>query len=335
MKEDEIAVSVFCQTYNQEKYIGKCLDSLTSQRTNFKFEILVHDDASNDETANIIKKYVKKYPDIIVPIYEEENQWNKNVFTTKDILYPKARGKYIAFCEGDDYWSDPEKLQRQYDVLESHNECSLCVHTVDKISENGAKTGDTFPPTNYKIKEGVIERKKALRMVWCESYLFQTSCYFVRREVLAPFVNNEIENAELMNGDLIYLRLAVIFGEIYYIDRKMSCYRLFSVGSWSSSHPINNSKQVHDRFINCIKGEEGFDKFTNNNYNAYIKARITNCILAWSDVYPQEAKEYIKKYNCTLMNTIKYLPAKYSIYFVLLYVAPHLHTIIKRIGRKI
>ncbi len=128
--DEQIMVSVFCATYNHEKYIRKCLDGFIMQKTNFKFEVLVHDDASTDKTADIIREYEEKYPDIIKPIYQTENQYSKGVQIGVTFQYPRAKGKYIAFCEGDDYWCDENKLQRQFDIMESHPECSICVHNI-------------------------------------------------------------------------------------------------------------------------------------------------------------------------------------------------------------
>lgn len=121
-------VSIICNTYNQEKYIGQALDGFLMQKTDFPFEVLVHDDASTDGTDRIIKKYAEKHPDIIFPIYETENQWSKGISISQELQYPRVRGKYIALCEGDDYWTDPQKLQKQYAAMEANPDCNMCAH---------------------------------------------------------------------------------------------------------------------------------------------------------------------------------------------------------------
>src|SRR5690625_3999133 len=99
-------VSISCITYNQSSYIRQCLDGFLMQKCNFKFEVLIHDDASTDNTADIIKEYQAKYPDIIKPIYQAENQYSKGVRGINiRFNFPRAQGKYIALCEGDDYWT--------------------------------------------------------------------------------------------------------------------------------------------------------------------------------------------------------------------------------------
>lgn len=127
-EDNRILVSVFCETYNHELYIRDCLDGMLMQKTDFSFEILIHDDASTDHTQMIIKEYAEKHPDVIKPILQHENQYSKGVNIWQTFQMPRARGKYIALCEGDDYWTDPLKLQKQVDFLEKHEEYSMCCH---------------------------------------------------------------------------------------------------------------------------------------------------------------------------------------------------------------
>ena len=121
-------VTIQCLTYNHEKYIRKCLDGFVMQKTNFRFEAIVHDDASTDGTANIVREYADKYPDIIKPIFETENQYSKSDGSLNRIMYEHTLGKYIALCEGDDYWTDPYKLQKQVDYLEQHDDVVCSCH---------------------------------------------------------------------------------------------------------------------------------------------------------------------------------------------------------------
>ncbi len=113
-------VSIRCITYNHEPYIRQCLEGFVMQQTNFKFEAIVHDDASTDGTAAIVAEFAEKYPDIIKPIYQTENQWSKRDGSLTRAINPHLKGKYIAMCEGDDYWIDPLKLQKQVDFLEAN-----------------------------------------------------------------------------------------------------------------------------------------------------------------------------------------------------------------------
>lgn len=118
-------VSVLCDTFNHENFIVEALEGFLSQKTDFPFEIIVHDDASTDRTAAIVKEYATKYPLIVKPILQQENQYSRKLNFWNDYTFPKAKGKYIAMCEGDDYWTDTLKLQKQVDFLENHEEVSI------------------------------------------------------------------------------------------------------------------------------------------------------------------------------------------------------------------
>lgn len=142
-------VSICCAAYNHEKYIRQALDSFLMQKTNFPIEVIIHDDASTDDTADIIREYQRKFPEIVKPVYQEENQYSKRIKVSATYIWPLAKGKYIAFCEGDDYWTDPLKLQRQVDFLEANPEYAICCHAAKCINDNGAEW-DWFNPPEIK-----------------------------------------------------------------------------------------------------------------------------------------------------------------------------------------
>lgn len=135
----DIIVAIKVIVYNHEPYLRDCLDGFVMQQTNFPFVAIVHDDASTDNSAAIIREYTEKYPDIIKPIYETENQYSKGDGSLGRIMNKAVDAigaKYIAMCEGDDYWTDPLKLQKQVDFLESHPEYSMCFHKVKVLSHD-------------------------------------------------------------------------------------------------------------------------------------------------------------------------------------------------------
>ena len=133
MINDNITVSICCVTYNHEKYIEQALKSFLEQKVDFKYEILIHDDASTDKTADIIRKYEKLFPDIIKPIYQSVNQYSIGITNvTQRYNFPRAKGKYIAICEGDDYWTDKHKLQRQVAILESDRKVIIRLYICQK-----------------------------------------------------------------------------------------------------------------------------------------------------------------------------------------------------------
>jgi len=148
-------VSICTITYNHAKFIRQALDGFLMQETNFPFEVLIHDDASTDGTADIIREYAEKYPDIIKPIFQKENQYSKGVQISLTYNFPRVKGKYVALCEGDDYWTDPRKLQTQVDFLEANPEFSMCFHPVTVRYEDGSSPDSDYPAKNrYPLYTG-------------------------------------------------------------------------------------------------------------------------------------------------------------------------------------
>ena len=157
---NEPLVSVICNAYNHGLYIRQALDGIVMQKTSFPFEVLVHDDASTDNTADIIREYEKKYPELIKPIYQTENQYSQHIIIGKIYQYPRAKGRYFAFCEGDDFWTDPNKLQKQVEALEAHPEVDMCAHASTFLYPNGRErvlctfSKPTIIPTERIIQYG-------------------------------------------------------------------------------------------------------------------------------------------------------------------------------------
>lgn len=225
-------VSVLCTSYNHEKYIADALNGFLMQETDFSYEIIVHDDASTDSTQSIIKKYCQDYPNRIVAILQNKNQYSQGRKITKDFLLPRARGKYIALCEGDDYWIDPHKLQIQYNYMEAHPDCMMCAHANYVTSP----TGQTV--RRYKNEDSDITIEDCLR----SSYpLVHTATYFIRKELYSNFSNAYYICPV---GDYPLCIEAAKISPIHYIDKVMSTYRYMTPGSWSSRFRRNIQNQV-------------------------------------------------------------------------------------------
>lgn len=149
-------VSISCITYNHESYIRQCLEGFMMQKCNFDFEILIHDDASTDGTIEIIKEYQEKYPDIIKPIFQIENQYSKGVRGINPRFnFPRAKGKYIALCEGDDYWTDPLKLQKQVDFLEKNTAYNICWTRYHVLMDNKISNPEWENKFNFSDKHDI------------------------------------------------------------------------------------------------------------------------------------------------------------------------------------
>ena len=150
---DNPLVSIRCVTYNHEPYIAQALDGFLMQKTSFPFEVIVHDDASTDKTAEIIREYEIKFPKIIKPIYETENQYSKHDGSLSRIMDSACKGKYIALCEGDDYWIDENKLQLQVDFLEKNSEYGMCYTKVRNYFQKESRFTNSWGGNAESYKE--------------------------------------------------------------------------------------------------------------------------------------------------------------------------------------
>lgn len=317
-------VSVRCLAYNQESYVRKTLDGFMMQETNFPFEVVVHDDASTDGTADIIREYEKKYPQIIKPIYELENQYSKRDGSIARIMLPYLKGKYVAFCEGDDYWCDANKLQSQFEALEKNPECSICLHNVQIIHENGLKINNSVIPGN-KFKEGIITQDKyAYWLLSKAQCTFQLSSYFTRTDYLFQIRQNKPEYYKYAHvGDEKLQRYCLNKGNAFFIEKVMSCYRTQSKGSWNSRE-FSTNEQKKKHMEEMIKLDESFDVYSNYHFHSFIengkKVRFFN-YLAQTGQY----KELSKKEN---RGKLPPIPVARKLRYKLYSLFPWLHNVV-------
>lgn len=211
-------VSICCVTYNHEKYIADAIESFLMQKTDFPIEIIIHDDASTDGTADIIRAYQKKYPNIIRSILQEENQyWRDDISITADIIWPAARGKYIATCEGDDFWTEPFKLQKQIDFLESHEDYGMCFHAVREVKPDKHPVGKYHGPYGAGSHEAAFEENIVPGCVHFSSLVMKVE--FIREGLPQWFLDSKHKDFALT----LYMSAV---GRTYYVDEVMSSYRV-------------------------------------------------------------------------------------------------------------
>lgn len=265
-------VSVCVITYNQVKYVRQTLESIVKQKTEFPFEILIHDDASTDGTEEIIREYERKYPELITGVYETENQYSKDPKISLRFLYPIAQGKYFAYCEGDDYWVDNYKLQKQFETLEKHPECSLCTHKVRTITDRDTDLFK-FPPIN--LKEGIISPEQYIHEELGNSkWMFQTSCYFASAKYMKEWLTDLPEFVCLTKaGDIAMVLYLLTRGSVYYIDEEMSHYRLASLGSVSSTLFASRDYRIQ-QMRDSISMIKSYDYYTRGIYHLDITSYI-------------------------------------------------------------
>ena len=228
---NDIKVTIWCATYNHVRYIRRCLEGFVNQITDFRYEIIIRDDASTDGTQDIIKEYIEKYPELFVPIFEEKNLFNTGINTHTTYLWPNARGKYIAYCEGDDYWTDMDKLQKQFDALENNQNLTMCVHTAQRISEDEKELLGIIPGKDYPtMQTGIISNDKYAKLIYEDGgYPFHTASYFIRREILHRLSEKEFNRFNKWDDNV--LRIALLGNGIFYYNEIMSIYRINSVSS--------------------------------------------------------------------------------------------------------
>ncbi len=233
-------VAIRCITYNHEAYIRDALEGFIMQKTNFPFVAIVHDDASTDGTADIIREYAAKYPDIIKPIYETENQYSKHDGSLRRIMTAacEATGaKYIALCEGDDYWTDPLKLQKQVDFLESHPTFSLCFHNAHTKMLDGS-INDTI----YNIS-GTREYTSSEIL---KNWTIPTASVVYR----SGAIDNDpiMSNPKFKFGDNVLFLTAAKHGKLYCMDEYMSVYRKNIGGVTISNGNISWNETLIEHF---------------------------------------------------------------------------------------
>ena len=219
-------VSILCTTFNQKDYIRQTIDGFLMQKVNFPIEIIIHDDASTDGTAEIVKEYAERFPEIIKPILQTENQYSQGIEVWTTHVYPKAQGKYYAECEGDDYWTDPNKLQRQIDFLENNPDYSFA-HTSFKYYDqaNDKFLEDKSAVENTRIQKECPE-KVGLYILDHNQYRIQTVTTVYRSSLREKITDKFAIGSYFMMGDTQLFFFAAMYGKIYYDPSVTSVYRL-------------------------------------------------------------------------------------------------------------
>lgn len=273
----QIMVSILCITYNHEQFIRDALEGFVNQITDFEYEILIHDDCSTDSTADIIKSYEKNYPNLIQPIYQKENLYSKHIPIIATQLLPIAKGKYFAICEGDDFWTDNYKLQKQVNILERYSNCSICFNTVVCSDISGKNMLYTLPPPASEVDSGEILSKNLIAKFAYpgpfQTMFMQLSGCMFRSELYKKYTQESPMFRSVFDvGDLPLFLYTGTMGDGYYIKDKMSVYRTGNPNSWGG----NMLKTKESQLIHMqreIEGLREFDKYSDRSvHNEILKA---------------------------------------------------------------
>ena len=243
---EKVTVSIVCDVYNHEPYLRQCLDGFVMQRTNFPFEILIHDDASTDKSADIIKEYVAKYPHLFKPIYQKVNQYSQGVSIWEKFQFPRTNGKYIAICEGDDYWTDPYKLQKQIDILEADETLMVCCTDCSVV--------DNHSHIIKKKRGGVVKDDKTgqynLRDFFRDNHQYPTLSVVFRNEYMEDAMKKFSHTRNKYLGDWTLWIILLCYGDMYYLDEVTCAYRM---NPTSVTHTVNRVARAKASRDICFK----------------------------------------------------------------------------------
>lgn len=288
-----LIVTIQCLVYNHESFLRQCLDGFVMQKTSFRFEVIVHDDASTDGSAAIIREYADKYPEIIKPIFETENLYSKRDGSLRRVMYRNTRGKYVAICEGDDYWTDPYKLQKQVDFLESHPDYVMCSHRFNQYIEDKKLLEEDddkdFQGADYDLKN-LIGGK----------WLTQTLTLMFRRSAL------DLQHFESygMSMDIILLYELLRNGKGYCLPDIMAVYRYHGGGVWSEVS-LNQRRLVEFKARLAIYDVERSDMAAMFLLYQFAKAMSRTWMMhQWKlfvQVFRIIRKHYGSRFACRLM----------------------------------
>jgi len=285
-------VTVWCLAYNQKDFIRDALEGFVMQKTSFPFEVIVHDDASTDGTTAIVQEYARHYPDIIKPVIETENQWQKgglkHIIKIMNEKYRK--GKYIAFCEGDDYWTAPQKLQLQVDFLESHPEYSMCFHSAKKKYETNTRAWidcENIQDKDYDATDIFI------------NWTVPTASVMCRREAM-DFYANLKHPERIQNYDIFIFLSCAMIGKLRGIHEQMSVYRIQGDG-------LTYNKQA---LIRCTMNNPGHFMTLKENFPIVDAKPVDDTI---SKVFYERAmiQESCKLRLMDFLYSIRYNPSRF------------------------
>ncbi|WP_272578450.1 MULTISPECIES: glycosyltransferase family 2 protein [Providencia] len=246
---DKIYISCVCITYNQENYIKDAINGMLAQITDYRFEVVIHDDVSTDNTRDILLEYKNKYPNIIKLVLQKENQYKKG----KKIIplaVSKAQGEYIALCEGDDYWLNKSKIDTQIKTLNQYNKINICVHSAYVINTQNNRLINVF-----KFKTDTSKIVPPIKIYSTSGQFSPTAAYFFRREVFLEFM------PLYDNFPILDFFIEAILGNngVFYLKHKWSAYRYNAIGSWTTN-------ELNDINLSLIRNEKMLKSLELLNY---------------------------------------------------------------------
>lgn len=303
--KDEIMVSIICNVFNHEKYIADTIQAFVEQIVDFPIEVLVHDDCSTDNSAKIIKGFEEKYPDIIKPIYQTENQYTKHIGISRNYQLPRARGKYLAHCEGDDLWIDKYKLAKQIAYMEAHPDCTFCFTNARIVNVQNGKTRKYLPYN--KDDKKVINNTGVYDVLQLAQFAFLPACSFVeRRSNYSHFPEYYYEKC--FGGDRKISLFSTALGYAYFLDEETCCYHYGVANSIMTKKKSKHELALTEySFIRLNNNLNRFTEYKHNDYFTRDNMRFFKIIYALNGGKNVLSDEEIKlvRASLTLTDRIK------------------------------
>lgn len=265
-------VSIVTLAFNHGRYLRQCLDGFVMQITDFTFEVIIHDDASTDDTAQIIREYEQRFPHIFKPVYQSENQYSKGIPIGATYLYPAVRGKYICECEGDDWWTDPYKLQKQVDFMESHPDYSLCCTAYGSM-----RMKDGFVKNEKGVETDITLRQLMKKnLIGTLTVMYRTELHQEYMQQVLPVM------PKFRMGDIPLWLFMASKGKIRKLADQTAMYRKLE---YSASHSDDFDRQL-DFLLDASKIRLWMNGFLGTGYALYLKmimySDVLNFCRKWS-----------------------------------------------------
>ncbi len=297
-------ISILVITYNHKSYIRQALESVIAQKINVSYEILILDDASTDGTQDILKEYKSRYPNIISLYLRKENTYHptKNGY----FLTSKARGKYIAILEGDDFWIDERKLQKQYDFLESNKEFSACMTDLKVVDEYNTEIADIKVYEKLKNNIYTLQDFSILKMPGMVATMMARNYFNIKEYSIMTKAAKDM-------GDITQYMLLIFKGSIYQMDDKTAAYRYVSMDGRNNFNSINKENKF--RKYKQLQYWIRLENFIKKNYDKRFSiVPITYAIMEYALVYSTKSMIHLILES---ENKRKYLLIYYAVKYML------------------
>ncbi|WP_435103951.1 glycosyltransferase family 2 protein [Arhodomonas sp. AD133] len=280
--EEKPTVSVVCHTYNHESFVRRALEGFLIQATGFPVEIIVHDDASTDRTPEIVQEFAVQYPECIFPILQEENQFSRGR-RPKEFTFPRARGEFIAQCEGDDFWTDPGKLQKQVDAMRRHPHVNLCVHPAMRVAVGRGRQRKGF---DHGDRECVVRPEAVIGR---HDQFAPTASFLMRREAALEMLDWWLGSFPPPPVGDFFTEAIVGRNGVLYLPCIMAGYRRRVPNSYTKRFRQASSEELETRlarmlhFVERLRGMDGIPECALDQRLAYIRLNYALQFLAIGD----------------------------------------------------